>query len=53
MINLLWLNELIWVLDILRKFIDKPKKSVATDTYEIGVAYIKSDFIFDFIATFP
>ena len=25
----LWFNELVWILDILRKFFDKPKKSRA------------------------
>ena len=51
--NLLWLNELAFALDILRKFIDKPKKSRAVDTYEIAIAYIKSTFVFDVIATLP
>lgn len=53
LINLLWLNELIWILDILRKFVVKPKKSIANDVYEIATAYIKSDFIFDVVATLP
>ena len=26
---MLWFNELVWVLDIIRKFGDKPKKSKA------------------------
>ena len=50
---LLWTNELIFALDILRKFIVKPKKSRETDTYEIAVAYLKSSFIFDVISTVP
>ena len=51
--NLLWLNELVFALDILRKFIDKPKKSRAVDSYEIAVAYIKSTLFIDVIATLP
>ena len=53
MINLFWLNELIWALDILRKFVDKPKKSRATDPYDIAVAYIKSTLALDVFATLP
>ena len=50
---MLWANELVWTLDIFRKFLVKPKKSRATDTYEIAVAYIKSTLIIDLIATLP
>ena len=50
---LLWANELVFALDILRKFMVKPKKSLTTDTYEIAVAYLKSSFIFDVISSLP
>lgn len=28
---ILWLNELVWLLDMVRKFVDKPKGSKAED----------------------
>jgi len=34
---MLWMNELCWLLDIIRKFFDKPKRSRAQDFYEIAV----------------
>ena len=49
----LWANELVWVLDMMRKLFDKPDKSKATDVYEIAVGYLKSVFILDLIASFP
>lgn len=49
----LWANELVFLLDIIRKLFDKPKKSRAADVYEIAVAYLKSTFILDFVAWFP
>ena len=51
--TLFWANELVFALDILRKFIVKSKKSRATDSYEIAVAYLKSSFIFDVISVIP
>ena len=32
-----WLNELIWLLDIIRKVFVKPKKSRAKDSYENAI----------------
>lgn len=50
----LWVNEIFWVLDILRKFFDQPKnRSRLTDQYEIAIAYIKSDLILDVLAILP
>ena len=48
-----WLNELIWVLDIVRKIFDKPKKSRADDIYENAILYIKSTLILDLVASIP
>ena len=50
---LLWLNEFFWILDILRKFFDKPKKSRSRDIYENAVNYMKGTLIFDVISTLP
>ena len=50
---MLWFNELVWVLDIVRKFGDKPKKSKARDIFENAIAYMKSYLIIDLAATFP
>ena len=49
----LWLNELVWLLDIVRKIFDKPKKSRATDLYENAMAYFKSTLILDVISLMP
>ena len=53
MFYMLWFNELVWILDMLRKFFDKPKKSRARDVYEVAVEYIKSTLILDVIASLP
>lgn len=52
---LLWLNEFIWIIDIIRKFFVKPAKSThqKSDIYENAIAYIKSTLILDLISTFP
>ena len=50
---LLWLNELYWVLDIVRKMFDPPSKSQMTDVYEVAINYIKSTLILDVTATLP
>ena len=49
----LWFNELVWLLDIIRKFFDKPKKSRAADSYEVAVEYIKSTLILDVLSSLP
>jgi hypothetical protein len=49
----LWLNELMWLLDIVRKFFDKPKKSRAKDSYENAIHYIKTTLILDVAALLP
>ena len=50
---LLWLNELMFILDTIRKFFDPPKGSRALDVYEIAINYIKSTLILDVLATLP
>ena len=50
---LLWLNELIWILDIVRKFFDSPKPMIQYDAYEVAVNYIKSTLILDVLAVAP
>lgn len=49
----LWLNELVWILDIIRKIFHKPKKSRARDSYENALIYIKSTLILDVVAGLP
>lgn len=36
----------------MRKFFDKPKKATSADLYDIAVAYIKSNFLLDFVVSF-
>ena len=51
---LLWLNELFFLLDMIRKFFDPPKGSrAALDVYEIAINYIKGNLILDVVATLP
>lgn len=50
---IMWGNELVWILDMVRQFFDKPRKSKAADVYDIAVAYMKSYFIIDLVATVP
>ena len=49
----LWLNEFMWLLDILRKLFDKPKKHAHMDFYDHVISYFKSYFILDLISTLP
>lgn len=49
----LWLNEFIWILDIIRKIFHKPKKSRARDSYENALIYIKTTLILDVVAGLP
>ena len=51
--QILWVNEFVWMLDIARKFFDKPKSSLAQDSYEVATNYIKSTLILDLIAILP
>ena len=50
---LLWINEVFWTLEMILKFFDKRKSHCADDSYEIAFAYLRSSFIFDFMATLP
>lgn len=49
----LWLNELFWLLDMVRKFFDKPKKSRTEDIYENAILYIKTTLILDVASSLP
>lgn len=50
---LLWLNELLFLLDIIRKFFDAPKRGRALDVYENAINYAKSTLILDVMSTLP
>ena len=50
---MLWFNELVWILDVVRKFGDKPKKSKARDIYENAINYMKSYLLVDLVACLP
>lgn len=49
----LWINELAFLLDIIRKAFTKKQKSIALDSYEIFVEYLTSNFIIDLISSVP
>lgn len=53
--NWLWLNELIWFLEIVRKLIfqNVQDDDEGEDVYNLAVAYIKSTLILDVIAIAP
>lgn len=50
---LLWLNELAFALDIVRKMVVKKPKSFAMDNYDIFVEYLTSNMAYDLIASVP
>ena len=47
----LWLNELTWIIDIIRKLICTTRPGM--DAYAVAVRYIKTTLIFDVLATLP
>ena len=49
----LWVIEISFLIDILRKFFIKKPKSVATDVYEVFVEYAQSNLILDLISSLP
>lgn len=49
----LWCNELCFLLDMIRKFFDPPKRGRQLDVYEVAIAYMKSTLILDVLATLP
>ena len=49
----LWMIEFAFLLDIVRKCVDKKPKSLAVDNYDIFVEYLKSNLILDLFATMP
>ena len=51
LMNLLWINEIFWFLDIVRKLLFQYKPG--EDTYNIAVKYIKTRLWLDLIALLP
>ena len=49
---LLWFNEFIWLLDMIRKFAYQPGKQ-NQDTYEMAINYMRSTLILDVVALLP
>lgn len=49
----LWSIEIMFLIDIFRKCIDKKPKSSAEDAYEIFVEYLRSNMPIDIIALIP
>lgn len=49
----LWMIELAFILDIVRKGFTKKPKSLAVDNYDIFVEYIKSNLIIDLFSSVP
>lgn len=49
----LWLCEIMFLLDILRKCLLKKQKSQAADSYDIFVEYVRSNLIIDLIPLLP
>ena len=50
---LLWLNELCFLLEMIRKFFDPPKDFRSDDVMEVAINYMKSTLILDVFATLP
>ena len=49
---MLWLNELIWLLDMIRKFGFQPGKQ-HLDPYDVAIGYMRSTLIFDIASSLP
>ena len=49
----LWVIEFAFILDIVRKCFTKKPKSLAVDSYDIFVEYIKSNLIIDLFSSVP
>ena len=50
---MLWIVEILFMLDMIRKSMVAKPKSFAKDTYDIFVEYAKSNMILDLMATMP
>ena len=50
---ILWLQEICFFLDIVRKCFVAKEGSITTDSYDIFVEYLQSSMIFDLISTVP
>lgn len=49
----LWFIETVFLLDILRKCFTRKAGSLATDSYDIFVEYLRGDLILDLISLIP
>ena len=49
--TLLWINEVVWVVEIFRKLFMNANEGI--DAYQAAIDYIKSTFILDIVATLP
>ena len=50
---MLWLNELAFALDIVRKMVVRKPKSFAVDSYDIFVEYMTTNMPYDLAASIP
>ena len=48
---LLWINEIAWFCEIIRRVMFNAKKG--QDSMASAIEYIRDDFLFDLIATLP
>ena len=51
--NMMWFCDSIWILNIAADFITIRYSIVSRDSLDIAIDYMKTEFVFDFIATFP
>jgi hypothetical protein len=48
-----WVCDVIWMLNIPTDFLAIRYTIVSRDSLDIALSYIKSEFLFDLVATFP
>lgn len=51
--NLYWICDSVWVVNIPADFITVRNNIESRDGFDIAFDYLKTEFLFDFIATFP
>jgi hypothetical protein len=51
--KMLWALDSFWVVSIFLQLITLRKEVASTETFDIAINYLKSEFLFDCIATFP
>ena len=52
-IVIMWVCDCIWILNIAADFITIRYNIVSRDSIDIAIDYMKTEFVFDLIATFP